>query len=338
MSKELKIHTCPDAINSLLWSELVQLSSHTSWFQTIEAYNFFNRLSFLEAFVVAVENTGVLKGVVVGYIQKDGGKIKQFFSRRAIINGGPLLADDISDDELTVLLTTVTSYVGKKAIYIETRNFNDYSSWKYVFENCGFKYEPHYDVIVDTESKDVIDANLDRNRKRNIKKAIDNGVIIEQKINDDDKKRLHTMLDQLYKEKVKTSLFPFEFFETLSNLESSRFFVVKNKEGNLIGGMVCVALSKKSLYAWYACGDDQNYRLLSPSVMVNYSGICYAAEHGFAKFDFMGAGKPDDGGYGVRDFKLKFGGKLVEYGRYKYISNKILYYIGTLGVKMLKKI
>lgn len=31
----------------------------------------------------------------------------------------------------------------------------------------------------------------------------------------------------------------------------------------------------------------------------------------------MGAGVPNDGGYGVRDFKAKFGGELVEYGRFK---------------------
>ncbi len=30
----------------------------------------------------------MLKGVIAGYIQKDGGKVKQFFSRRAIVNGG----------------------------------------------------------------------------------------------------------------------------------------------------------------------------------------------------------------------------------------------------------
>ena len=51
----------------------------------------------------------------------------------------------------------------------------------------------------------------------------------------------------------------------------------------------------------------------------------------------MGAGKPDDGGYGVRDFKLKFGGELFEYGRFKHISSKFLYSIGVLGVKLLKK-
>ena len=52
----------------------------------------------------------------------------------------------------------------------------------------------------------------------------------------------------------------------------------------------------------------------------------------------MGAGKPDDGGYGVRDFKLKFGGELLELGRYVYVSNPLLFNIGKLGVKLMKKL
>ena len=50
----------------------------------------------------------------------------------------------------------------------------------------------------------------------------------------------------------------------------------------------------------------------------------------------MGAGKPDDH-YGVRDFKQEFGGKLVEHGRYKYINKPLLYKIGEIGVKLLRK-
>ena len=52
----------------------------------------------------------------------------------------------------------------------------------------------------------------------------------------------------------------------------------------------------------------------------------------------MGAGKPGDGGYGVRDFKAEFGGKLVEYGRFKCILSPVLYRIGEIGVNIIKKL
>ena len=51
----------------------------------------------------------------------------------------------------------------------------------------------------------------------------------------------------------------------------------------------------------------------------------------------MGAGSPGDGGYGVRDFKAKFGGELVEYGRFRYVANKPLYALGKWAVNLMKK-
>ena len=48
-----------------------------------------------------------LVGVCVGYVTKANSALKQFFTRRAIIIGGPLLAEDISDEELSALLNAV---------------------------------------------------------------------------------------------------------------------------------------------------------------------------------------------------------------------------------------
>ena len=324
-------------IDPVLWSGLVKQSPWSTWFQTQEAYAFFEDLSFLEAFAYAVESDGVLKGVAVGYIQKDGGKIKQYFSRRGIVVGGPLLSDEITDEELSFLLSALIKKLQRKAIFIETRNFNDYSRWHSVFEQSRFDYEPHYDVQVDTSSMELVNSKLDRNRRRNIKKALDNGVVIDEKPSAEDLRQLYSMLEELYTTKVKTPLFPFEFFEKLSKIPSSRFFLAKNAEGQLLGGLICVELEHRAVYAWLACGDDYNYKSLSPSVMVNYAGVSYAAREGVPRFDFMGAGKPDDGGYGVRDFKLKFGGDLVEYGRYVHVCNRLLFSIGKMAVRILKK-
>lgn len=319
------------------WGNLVEQSPVATWFQTNEAYDFFKSLSFLDEFVVAVENDGVLKGLVVGFVQKDGGKIKQYFSRRAIINGGPLLADDITEKELSLLLAAIKDLLKRKTIYIEFRNYNDYSRWRDVFEQNGFMYEPHYDVIVDTSSIETLNGRLDRNRRRNIKKAVENGIVIDKNPSNSDICAFYHMLEELYKTKVKTPLYPYEFFIKMKKIPSSLFCLAKEPGGNIIGGLVCVIFEGKTVYAWYACGEDGQYKKLSPSVMANYAGICHAVENGFSRFDFMGAGKPDDGGYGVRDFKLKFGGELFEYGRFKHISSKFLYSIGVLGVKLLKK-
>ena len=333
----MKLVFSANDINQDQWRDLVKTSPVATWFQTEEAFAFFDRLSFLEAFVVAVESDGKLKGLVVGYIQKDGGKLKQFFSRRAIVNGGPLLAEDITEEELQVLLGFLKSRLKNRVIYIETRNFNDYSRWRKIFESCGFGYEPHYNVQIDTTSLEAVNGRLDRNRQRNIKKALENGIYIDGNPTEKELEAFYAMLENLYRTKLKLPVFPFVFFTELKKIHSSRFFMAKNKEGELIGGLVCVVLEGRTVYAWAACGDDKGNKILSPSVMVNYTGICHAAENGFSRFDFMGAGKPDDGGYGVRDFKLKFGGELVEHGRFVHICNPALYILGKLAIKIMKR-
>lgn len=337
MQKEIKVHTSVNDINKDSWASLVQISPVASWFQTPEAYCFFDSLSFLEAFCVAVESDGVLKGLIVGFIQKDGGKLKQFLSRRAIINGGPLLASDISDEELIVLLTTVKEKLNRKAIFVETRNFNDYGQWKAVFEKCGFKYEPHYDIQVDTSTMDVVNSNIGKSRKRDVRVSLRDGASIVEKPTNKQIKDYYLILSELYKNKVKTPLFPFEFFEKLFQLSDSFFLLVEYCD-KIVGGTVCVGLKGKALYEMFACGQDGVYKNIFPSELATFSGIQQAVNSGYPVFDMMGAGKPDDGGYGVRDFKLKFGGKLVEFGRYDYICNRLLYNIGKQGVKLLKKL
>lgn len=324
-------------INRSLWNSLAEKSSVASWFQTQEAYSFFDSLSFLEAFCVAVQNGGKLKGVVVGFIQKDGGKVKQFFSRRAIINGGPLLADVITEEELTALLKATRQVIKRKAIYVETRNFNDYSRWREVFVRCGFGYEPHYDIIVDSSSMDVVNAKLGKSRKRDIKVSLRDGATLVDNPTIDQISDYYSILMDLYEKKVKTPLFPFVFFEELYKIPSSAFLLVEY-QGKIIGGTVCVGLQGRSLYEMFACGKDGVYKNIFPSELATFAGVQYAVENGYAIFDMMGAGKPDDGGYGVRDFKLKFGGDLVEYGRYKNICKPLLYKIGTIGIKILKKL
>lgn len=74
-----------------------------------------------------------------------------------------------------------------------------------------------------------------------------------------------------------------------------------------------------------------------PSVLATWAGIEYAAKNGFEYFDFMGAGKPDES-YGVREFKSKFGGELVSYGRFLYVYKPLVYKLAKCYFDVLKKV
>lgn len=307
----------------------------TSWFQSDECLGFYKALRFVEAFECCVERDGETKGRIVGYIQKDGGKVKQFFSRRAIINGGPMLAEDITGNEIATLLNNCRKKLKGRAIYVETRNFNDFSNYKDIFEKSGWDYCPHYNFIVTADSIDKVILSFSQNHRRSIKSALKNGVIIENNPTKSEIEGFYDVLNNLYRTKVRTPLFPLSFFITLA--EYGKVIVVKSLEGKVIGGIAMATGLLDTCYEWFVCGNDEEYKKYHPSTVATYAGIKYTIENGYRFFDFMGAGAPGDGGYGVRDFKAKFGGELVEYGRFKCILNRPLYAIGCLGVKILKR-
>jgi len=316
------------------WTTLLKESSVATWFQTSEAYLFFDGLSFLDAFCLAVENDGRLKGVIIGYIQKDGGRLKQFFSRRAIITGGPLLADDITEEELMALLHAVNNQLKHKVIFIETRNFNDYSKWQMVFQRCGFEYEPHLNYHVDCTDWDEVEKRIGKHRRRYIRLSIKNGASIVESPNQSQVHEFYTILYELYSNKVKSSLFPVSFFDQLFKIKTCKYVLIEF-EGRIVGGSVCVFLDNRAVYEWFACGKDGAYKNIYPSSLTKYAGMRFTYNNGYRVFDMMGAGKPNEY-YGVRDFKSEFGGELVEYGRFLFVENRLLYFIGEMGVKIIK--
>ena len=326
-------------IDQKQWQTLANDSSTATWFQTPEAYKFYASVSAeMLPFAIGVVENEKLMGVVMGYVTKECKNRKQFFSRRAIIIGGPLLNENISDIALSKLLCAVKSRFNnkqipflQKPIYVETRNFHDYSRWKPIFEQCGFCYQPHLNIHVLCNEV----HKMSEQRLRQVKKALKNGVEIEEATSEKEVKDWYKILKNLYAEKIRTPLFSVEFFLEFYRKGWGKYLLVKH-EDKVIGGMMCPVLKGRAIYEWYVCGLDEEYREQYPSVMATYAAIEYAKKSKIEMFDFMGAGKPNIP-YGVRDFKMEFGGKLVEYGRFLYIRNPFLYKIGKVGVKFLKK-
>ena len=337
----------------------MRTSATGTWFQTPEAYELYESMpEFFRPFVVAVErvndltNERTLCGVCVGYVTKEKNAIKQYFTRRAIIIGGPALADDATEEEVITLMKAVRQHlvIGhwslvNAPIYIETRNFNDYSRWKGAFEQAGFSYQPHLNFHVDCTDKEAMWERMSENRKRQIKKQPNPGPSLQGRdVSEEDIKEWYEILKELYRTKVKTPLWPVEFFIEAYRQGVGKFLLVKH-EGKVIGGSMVVEWKPSlqggvggrlgTVYEWFECGRNAQYKEQYPSVCATYAGMCYAAEHGCARYDMMGAGVPGVP-YGVRDFKAEFGGEMVKHGRFLYVCKPWLYRIGKLGVKLLQ--
>ena len=329
------------------WSALVNASATGTWFQTPEVFDFFNaQKKLFKPFAIAIEKSESrvesresreLRGVCVGYVTVEKSAFKQFLTRRAIIIGGPCWANDATNEEVSLLLSTLRKQlsIGANApIYIECRNFNDYSRWKDAFASAGFDYMSHLNFHVDCRNKEAMWERLSENRHRQVRKAQATvECLTNEGLNELEVREWYEILRELYRTKVKTPLWPVEFFLEAYRQGVGKFLLVKHA-GKVIGGSMVVT-DGKAVYEWFECGLNADYKEQYPSVMATWAGMQYAQETGCARYDMMGAGEPGVP-YGVRDFKSEFGGELVEHGRFLCVNKPMLYLMGKFGVKLLK--
>ena len=330
----MKIYNSALEIDKSEWAKLVTLSPSASYFQTPACYEFYESLSFLKPFVFAVAEDEVITGLICGYIIGDGNLIKKFFSRRAIIPGGLLLHPEISDKALSQLLETAQSKLSSKSIFIEIRNYSDYSKYKALIESNGFTYQPHLNFHVQSPDVESALKQLNTTKRRDVKLSRKEGADWIDTKNMDDLKDYYKILNDLYKTRIKTPLFPYEFFEKLILNDQGKLLAVKY-QNKVIGGSICVTLPHVAVFEWFVCGLDGQVKNVFPSTLATWAGIEFAALNGFKRFDMMGAGKPDEG-YGVREFKSKFGGELVEHGRFLCICQPTLYKLGKYIISIIK--
>ncbi len=315
------------------WQEFLSENPYSSPFQSPEFYDIFNAVNNLSAEAIAIVNSDSIKALAVVTLQAEPG-IKNYFSRRAIIYGGPIILEDNKEAAL-VLLKEITEKFKKRVIYIESRNLFDYSNINTIYSSLGWSYKKFLNFRVFCESEEFVWSNLNRLRKREIKRAIANNVIIKEADNIDEVKQLYNLLYKAYYYRIKKPIFDWDFFQLLYKNNFCKVFLVKHEE-KVVAGHFCL-LNETVIYDWYGCGLDKEFKDLAPSTMAIFSALKYGYSNGYKYLDFMGAGSPNKK-YGVRQFKAQFGGELVEYGKFVKIFSPFLFKIGILGLKLISLI
>jgi len=316
------------------WESFYLSNFFSSPFQSHSFYSLFNSIEGLSANVFACEENNEIKALCVVTLQKEKG-VKGYFSRRAIVYGGPLLSIK-NLQAADALFENIKTYYKKKAIYVEIRNYFDFSEYLNTFNKVGFQYSPWLNYQVTTLSAEEIKKNMSSSRLRQIKKAIKNGVTWKEASSIDEVLAFYNILGNLYQNKIKKPLLPESFFLEFYKQNIGKYLLVVY-QNKIIGGIMCPIAPAKCIYEFYICGLDNEYKEQYPSVMATWAAMEYAQNNGIPMFDFMGAGNPNED-YGVREFKARFGGNEVNHGRFIYILNPILYNLGKFGLKFLKKI
>ncbi|MCF8367459.1 MAG: peptidoglycan bridge formation glycyltransferase FemA/FemB family protein [Bacteroidales bacterium] len=321
------------------WDNFVGLNPNGTVFQSSEMMELFNKTHNYQPVPICVLIDNKIVGVILGVIIKEYSGPLGFFSSRTVVYGGPLTDPFIKDTErvIDLLINELISKVKNRSIFIQFRNFSDQSNFIPIFNKYGFNFMERLNYLVDTTSEKLVKKRMSNSKLRQVRKGLETGVEIRTPENEKEVKSLYQILSTLYKKKVKKPLPNYSFFKN---------FYEQSKKGKLgeillvlfekkvIGGIVSPVFRDKTIYEWYVCGLDQEYKHLYPSVLATWAAMDYALKNNIQAFDFMGVGVPDKD-YGVREFKSKFGGELVNYGRFGRINNKFLYAITEVGFNVL---
>jgi len=311
-----------------------------NFFQSADFFEFISDVpGYQPVLLLATDSAGVLAGSLLGVFQSNGNGVKSWLSRRLIVWGGPLLVENSLAEKQELarkLLHGLLKHAQGNAIFIEFRNFFDTSQLQGVFEAAGFQFKPHLNYLVKTDDEPAVKKRMSSNRTRQLKSSLNLGATIAEAASDQEVLDFYRILQKLYKEKVKKPLPNANLFLKFRHSNRAKLFVIKF-EGQVVGGIACPVYRDKVIYEWYVCGEDGLVKGLNPSVLATWAPIEYGIKNNFDHFDFMGAGRPDED-YGVRDFKARFGGDEVRYGRYELVLNKPLYRIGKLGLKIYQSI
>lgn len=295
--------------------------------------------NFSPALFLVYEDNDIVASLLAVRITEAKG-IKGLLSSRVVVYGGPVLYRQKDHERITsILLDELAAFYRKRVVFIQFRNFRDMSYLEPTFKEKDYCIQDRLNLLVDTHDREITWGNMSSNRRRQVKKSLDNGARIVDAESLEEVRVFYNILEDLYRNRVHKplphwSLFK-NFFEQIHGSDWGRILLIKFKD-DIIGGILCPITPQTTIFEWYVCGLDLEYKdkKIYPSVLATWAAMDFALKNNIPQFDFMGVGIPERE-YGVRDFKNRFGGEMVNYGRYGKINNRFIYTISELGYNIL---
>jgi lipid II:glycine glycyltransferase (peptidoglycan interpeptide bridge formation enzyme) len=266
------------------------------------------------------------------------GKLTSRVTSRSIIYGGVLCAGSADGkDSLVPLMNTYNTSVKDRVLFTEIRNVNPTKQSRSKLEKCGYKYQDYLNYLIDLRRPlGEIFKSFSSSCRRNIRKSQRNGILIDEITSKEKLPVFYALLKKTYSG-GRVPLADFSLFASAFNnlhfRKMVRFFLARLDDQYVAARVIL--LFKNQIFDWYA-GADDNYLDLYPNELLVHHILSWGSKNGFQSFDFGGAGRPDEK-YGVRDFKERFGGQVVNYGRYTNVYSARLYNVSNIGYRLYRK-
>lgn len=327
----MKIISDNIAIDKNKWRDFVINHPYGNIFQTpamVDVY--LKTLNYKPFVLICLNDNNEIAGVLVSVIQSEHKGLAGKLSSRAIVFGGPLVKDNLP--EVTrLLLESYNLNIQNKAIYTQIRNLNDNATNIYNFIDTGYRFEEHLNICIDlTKNEEHLWKSLHSKRRQQIRNSQKAGVVVSLITEIFEIKKAYKILNEVYSKACLPLADISLFINAFELLWKINHFVCFGAylNGELIGVRFCLCYNS-TIYDWYA-GSQIKFNHYYPNEIIPWEIFSWGIKNNYRLFDFGGAGHPQKP-YGVREYKLKFGGELINPGRYQIIHRPFLYHVSKAG-------
>ena len=258
---------------------------------------------------------------------------------RSVAYGSVLYSNnEVGKRALELLLGEYIRVAGRESLFTEFRNLSDLSAIQPVLGRYGFSYGEHLDYLIDLNcTSERVLQNIGSRTRKHIRQAIKRrNVTVEEIVDRSQIADWYEIIQKTYLT-ARVPLADRSLFEAAYDILRPQGMVVFwiARIGQDIVASSAELLYKDVIYGWYG-GVDRSYTKESLGELLMWRILEWGVINGYKTYDFGGAGKPNES-YGVRDFKAKFGGQLVSYGRNTCIHRPAFYHLSKIGYSLYRR-
>lgn len=331
-------------VNSLpedTWRSFVQNHPNGNIFHTPEMYHVFKRARGHQPQLFAVVNgDGQVLALVTPVLVSLRQGLLRGITTRSIAYGGALYtATEDGRSAFDLLLRECASRTHRLALFTELRNMYDMGPVKETLSACGYAYEDHLNYLIDiTGDPEQVMQNINSHTRRNIRSALKKGCVTIEQVHQASQLPIWYSLIQKTYQNVNVPLADISLFHAAFDIlvpkGMARFYLARTEEA-YVAAMVELTY-KEVIYGWYH-GIDRAVNGMHAGELLMWEILCWGNQNDYKIYDWGGAGKPSEPS-GVREFKAKFGGKLVCYGRNTKIYAPRLLEVSKWGYEVFREL
>jgi serine/alanine adding enzyme len=309
-----------DFVDREIWSSFVQQHPNGSIFHTPEMFEVFTSTrGYLPILLAALDSTGDVLALLVSVKVRTLPRIFGPVSSRALLYAEPICRNgEQGKAALKAIMEEHDSRMRHSVLFTEVRPLSGDGSEKMALAERGYTHEAYINYVSDVRlSPEELVGRMNKHGRRDLRAGQRQELEVEDATCMEGIDALYPILQETFAA-ARVPLANKELFvnavRILSPRRMVRVFLVRH-EGRPIAGTILLC-HRDAVFFWYA-GKKRAQPLHAMEVIV-FAMLEWAHFHNYRTFDFGGAGRPDQK-YGVRDFKAKFGGEPVNYGRYRKI-------------------